>query len=686
MSVKISKPVIREEKACETGLDVSYAEKLNQAVGTDGLIPVQLEQDVIISRISHDLYANPQSGVRELLANEIRACQETASEHDAKPRIEVSINHQNREFVIHGIDSKGIEQERFLEVLAVLGRSDNFDRSKPGQFGMGFASYTCLSDIVFIETFARNGDKYSVMGKGGMGFQILDKPEMTHYGTKLRMTLNKKVDIDKITKTIEACATLHGIPTTLNVTETSGITRCVVIQQRKLEDFVNTQTTTNSERKHRTHHAVTLENENIAACMRFSKHGHYGTPKIHTFLAGMPIEFTYTGKHGGIVELAINVKREDIFPPTPDRERFTEESSSLIRKELDGLVDAKISEIKVKGISEYIENPETILIDGAGGNIEIDEQTLDISRLVNRSRHTNERDNWIRLNDIKDIQKCLVTKSLTAKKIAAVRNYDSEINVVRADDNTDYENMMYHGLTDLNAYIKNHKIKVDNTKSKKRMRVFYLQPYSYGRYKETCTSDDLPEGTIIVGDAFDVLCGIAAIQRGVNDTYHLAVKAKTASSGITLEQFIHESGRYLYNTNIGIMTAAQIRDCKKPVVITDQTFGSLFGSHKIIVRKNQYAFRLAVVLNNQFQDHILYRDLTPENINQLQLMFPNKNLKDHTDGKTLDMINYTPYIQSDIIKKYIPRLFDLTSYYQESMLEVLMKMDKEIMALKKDHE
>ncbi|MEP0826830.1 MAG: hypothetical protein HRF40_15270, partial [Nitrososphaera sp.] len=55
------KPTLVEEDPLPLdSSQLSYASKLLQA-SSNGLIPVKLEQDVIIQRISHDLYSDPKS-------------------------------------------------------------------------------------------------------------------------------------------------------------------------------------------------------------------------------------------------------------------------------------------------------------------------------------------------------------------------------------------------------------------------------------------------------------------------------------------------------------------------------------------------------------------------------------------------------------------------------------------------
>lgn len=138
--IKIYKPtLVKEEPLPLEQQELAYAQKLLQ-VSKDGMIPVKLEEDVVIQRISHDLYAKPESGFRELFNNEARACRTAKKHHNASPRIEVTIVPSERKLVIHGIDSMGMSMDRFLNIFTVLGRSDNFSGEEVGQFGLGRAA------------------------------------------------------------------------------------------------------------------------------------------------------------------------------------------------------------------------------------------------------------------------------------------------------------------------------------------------------------------------------------------------------------------------------------------------------------------------------------------------------------------------------------------------------------------
>jgi len=185
---KVYKPELISESSSDLSTEVkAYNPKLfSELKNGKGLIRVELDKDVVIQRISHDLYSEWQSGIRELLNNEVRACNIANKEHSQNSYIEITLDTVNKKIIIHGINSLGIDSETFLKVLRVLGVSDNFNGSEIGQFGFGFASYTTLTDSIIVETYSLlSKEKYTVVGKSGIGFDILPQPDLDKYGTRI---------------------------------------------------------------------------------------------------------------------------------------------------------------------------------------------------------------------------------------------------------------------------------------------------------------------------------------------------------------------------------------------------------------------------------------------------------------------------------------------------------------------
>lgn len=204
-------PTIRTEKALNIqGTD--YESKLDSLVNKDGIIKMRLNEDVIIQRVSNQLYKSSYSAFRELYNN---CCYHGYI--DENTYVKISLDTFTRELVIQDFNAKGITEEVFTEILTELGTSSNNDRSKGGKFGLGFNAYPLLSDTIILQTQCTNGDCYAVSGKGGMMFQKAPKPRLEKTGTRLKMTLKPDINYVKLLDKITECALTSGVKTYLEL-------------------------------------------------------------------------------------------------------------------------------------------------------------------------------------------------------------------------------------------------------------------------------------------------------------------------------------------------------------------------------------------------------------------------------------------------------------------------------------
>ena len=144
--------------------------------------------------ISTYMYTDPKAAFRELYANAVRSCKEAKIKHNADPRIEITVNPSNMEFSMIEYNSMGITNDVFENIMSVLGRSGNFDGTLPGQFGIGFISYYALSDLVSIESYARDGDRLNQLGINGDEFVDISSrndPTLKSFGTKISLKMQK---------------------------------------------------------------------------------------------------------------------------------------------------------------------------------------------------------------------------------------------------------------------------------------------------------------------------------------------------------------------------------------------------------------------------------------------------------------------------------------------------------------
>jgi hypothetical protein len=361
--------------------DIAYAkELLGMSESDSGFIPVKLEQDVVVQRISHDLYAKPESGFRELFNNEVRACRTADKIFGAKPKIVISIDPTTRDLEIRGIDSTGMSPETFKNVYTVIGRSSNFSGEEIGQFGFGRIAYCTLSDIMILETKYRTPDgetgEYAIMGKNGVGFNVIPRPSVGPFGTVVKLVLKPEVNIYRLIEYIREACVFSGIPTYLNLAadlldsnvswrrETQyqkGCTQLNKTYQEKVQEAAAKSLSYHGKERGgklvKAFH-ITLEGAELYGEFRVGEKEYYeNSPTLlrigkETRLIGSPIEI---GIDLPFSYFILNVLDERKYQPTADRERLREESTKSLEEQLESRVSEEISSyLNVTNLQDFL--------------------------------------------------------------------------------------------------------------------------------------------------------------------------------------------------------------------------------------------------------------------------------------------------------------------------------------------
>ena len=174
--------------------------------------------------IASRIYKDFNSGVRELYNNEARACRTARDKFGSRPRIEVKIDCEERLFTLHGVDSLGISEEVFKQIIKFIGKSGNMSGNEVGMFGMGFVSYQMLTDFMTLDTWTREetegSPSYTVFCREDLHTKkvVQKEPTLDTFGTRLQMILKNDVIIEELMDTVKACAKFSTVPTTIEIT------------------------------------------------------------------------------------------------------------------------------------------------------------------------------------------------------------------------------------------------------------------------------------------------------------------------------------------------------------------------------------------------------------------------------------------------------------------------------------
>lgn len=425
MTLKKFTPTIRTEQAID--IKTNYKSKLDELADSEGRIETKLNKESLIQAISHKLYRNAESGFRELLNNEIRACQIAKDKFKADPYIKVSLNTLTRNLTIQGFNSLGITEEVFDQILREIGTS-TIESKKDGRipFGMGFFGFLKLSDIAFVQTrCVENGDSYGFMAKGGLFFQKIQKPDFKETGTKIWLTLNEKTNYDKIVETLESITKVSGIRTyfEVNAHKKNINGYGTGLHELKSTSYHEIFEDTIESSLNKSQTVASINNEQIEAylSLQVDNNGYFSNDRTkQLFLINSPIQavldeddhdnYDYDKnsndndddddddedkeedyKNSDIDDikfhsLVINMKNENTFPPHQDRERLTPIAESKLRDIVIELYNKALSSIKnskCKTLNEWFDHDYKYFISDEEEKIKLnDPETKKIQKLL----------------------------------------------------------------------------------------------------------------------------------------------------------------------------------------------------------------------------------------------------------------------------------------------------------------
>jgi len=369
------RPILMEKKDLQIdGTD--YNTDLN-LLKEGNTIRVQLDNDVIIQRISHEIYSNYESGVRELINNEYRACRQARKLYNARPKVHVIVDKDNRTFSIEGVDSLGISVRIFDKVFRKLGVSGNVQGGDEiGMFGMGFASYTTLSEVITVETYAReDNQQFAFLGDRGIDFKILPKPDRDTYGTKITLTYKDGVIGDRIIDKVKDCARFSNVDTTISVIVSDDSDDVYSVTEEIECDVYNScinwcrdqfVSLPNPDAKVSWYKEVHIDNDDMEffGIIAFEKNPRYNAERLVKYHYGSTTECSLNLVNTPIAmrfdtripfaTYYLNIKNERKFMPTADRDRMKDESMVSLQEEFDKQLPTFFTDIIITSIDEYM--------------------------------------------------------------------------------------------------------------------------------------------------------------------------------------------------------------------------------------------------------------------------------------------------------------------------------------------
>ena len=343
----------------------------------------EAEVDTAVAKqiLADKIYTGWEASVRELYNNEITASHRARAMGDnARPIIHIVIDPIKRYFEITGHDSLGITPMVFRRRLAVMGRSGNLsDGNEIGQFGLGYASYKKMFNILHLTTWARGKKEdgsefkpYTMLCEGGVNFTPTKPEAIETYGTKIHGIYKEGVDPDKIIKHVKDYARHQDVITWIHLLndtreETAGEYRCFqyrdgyhYLMQKKADQLENNS---NREQKPVFFRPIKIIRDDfdffawIGAYK--SRWGNIDTDNISAEdcqirLVNTPIiaDLPYSISNA-VSGYFLNIKDERKYPPTASRDSMEQGSIDSIAEEIKSELTKMYDEYRLADVKDY---------------------------------------------------------------------------------------------------------------------------------------------------------------------------------------------------------------------------------------------------------------------------------------------------------------------------------------------
>jgi hypothetical protein len=475
-------------------------------LGNGDTLSVRLDSDVIIQKLSHDIYSGWKSGLRELYNNEARACRITAKQHlTANPTIHITIDPIERQLTIEGIDSQGITVEVFDKSLRVLGVSSNFDSKEIGQMGMGFAGYTMIFEAMKLDSYARDtNEKWSVLADGGINFKVLGNPTMNKHGTRLSGTYKDSIDVDEMFDHIKILSRFSKINTIIHLTEDTrkhnagkflcdsyrgGYHYLMGMRAEYLRDESDYRAKHRDKRKE-LFIPITIEREDFDfygyVSMFNTTYDSVRKEDISddlsiTTLIGTPIDSSLSYKFGNLSGYVLNIKDERKYKPTTDRDRMKDESIDLIEDEIENEIKRTFIPYHLASLQDYmsLDDRQKMLYDSnvwrEVDDFIDDDTTQKLVSMLNASYTTYPNKRLMSINEMLKLNKDIVAlKGLRKEPIEKLSNVLDDPLFFRLGSNArryieredELQMLREFGVIMGEEYIRLHKVKGVRTRKK----------------------------------------------------------------------------------------------------------------------------------------------------------------------------------------------------------------------------
>ena len=333
-------------------------------------IETKANMGVFLKLFGDSIYNSDSSAFREQLTNALsHGCMPSiAAGNDA--HVEVEVDYTKRRIMVTDVNGMGIPWNLMNEVCTNIGESGNHDRSRSGQHGCGMFSFLKMTSTTILETKAREtDDHYAYIREGGRTWDEIGNRELKNYGTRVQLTVNENVNLDKIIKAtrdicmyqpVKTYLSVIGSPTEeLNISN-YGRTHDDNIQWFKgdgMYEFGNKsyEEGVKEQFNNQVTEIVKLDSKDMEIYVGLPNRniGSYGgnADQTRMFLCNVPLGDNISSH--GFSTIWVNLTNEKTWKPPVDRDSLNDDDLDRIRTYVSDAINDWVGTISIKDFDEF---------------------------------------------------------------------------------------------------------------------------------------------------------------------------------------------------------------------------------------------------------------------------------------------------------------------------------------------
>ena len=335
---------------------------------------------VVLRLLGDSIYHSDESAYREQVTNALsHGCQRVVEELGQEAHVEITIDFLERKITITDVNGMGIPFADMDNICVELGTSGNHDRGRSGQHGLGLFSFLRLTDTTILETWARpreglpDGEHYAFICEGGASWDEIKNNELETYGTKITITVNEKVDLEKIAKSTKDICEYQKIQTLLKVKHAEKIESDVQSYGVENDDwwhgdgdytFGNVSFEERCLQEAQVSRIKKLEGKDMDIYVGvsqqaggFGRGGYNRDSRTKMFLCNVPVDNGMDNY--GFPSIWINLTSEKTYKPPADRDSLHSETMEIIEDEVNTAITNWLESIVINDKEEYRVHEDT---------------------------------------------------------------------------------------------------------------------------------------------------------------------------------------------------------------------------------------------------------------------------------------------------------------------------------------